>query len=202
MRNTRLQLHDQQVHLGSWQVPQPLPSRVSSQWIVPEFSFSSPSLKRLILVWSPRTLGCTSAGPEGTARRFEISFSAAEGPGKRTPGKPGVPGLCPRGWVCDTGALGFSTHAKVVDVCCALGGEDAGAERNCWWFETTLARRMDLCTVPHGWVWAIASRATKGTVLLRPSPTAKEGSSTGCPELSWRRRCRARAAEHVQSCWA
>ena len=51
-------------------------------------------------------------------------------------------------------------------------------------------------------VQAIAERATKGTVLLRPSPTAKEGSSTGCPELSWRRRCRARAAEHVQSYWA
>ena len=101
-------------------------SRVSSQWMVLEFYFSSPSLKKLTLVWSPRTLGCTSGGPEGAARRFEVSFSAAEGPGKRTPGKPGVPGHCPRHWVCDTGALGFSTHTKVVDVCCALGGEDAG----------------------------------------------------------------------------
>ena len=53
-----MQLHDQQVHLGSWEVPQPLRSRVSSQWMVPEFCFSSPSLKRLMLVWSPRTLVC------------------------------------------------------------------------------------------------------------------------------------------------
>ena len=131
------------------------------------------------------------------ARRFEFSFSAAES--ERQAKQEfhvfvHVAGSATR-------VLWVSQHTTVFDVCCALGGEDAGAERNCLWFETTLARRMDLCTAPHGWVGATAERATKGTALLRSSPTAKEGSSTRCPELSWRRRCRARAAEHVQSYW-
>ena len=115
-----MQLHDQQVHLGSWQVPQPLRSRVSSQRMVPKFSFSSPSLKRLTLVWSPRTLGCTSAGPEGTARRFEVSFSAAQGlESERHANQEFQVFVHAAGSA--TRVLWVSQHTTVFDVCCALG---------------------------------------------------------------------------------
>ena len=82
-----------------------------------------------------------------------------------------------------TRVLWVSQHTTVVDVCCALGGEDAGAERNCWWFETTLARRIGPVTrcrtAGSGQLRNVPPREQHFSG--RP-PAQKKAPPQGCPE--------------------